>query len=633
MDLRLNLNDTDFDTLAEAARAMIPALAPEWTDHNIHDPGIMLTELIAWVAEAQIYSLSRTRRDERIAYARLLGIRPQGPRPAQGLIWQLEEDERTGPAIVGVSVSNGAPVQADLPELPAFRLRADQHLSPAILRRVVTYSADGSSADNTRINRRNGATYLPFGSSPDPGDRLVLSFDGLAIAPGGNGAFGLGVEMSELDLTDAADEAGGAWLDVAMRDGSGERPLRLLQDTTHGFTRNGVLLLDIAPGEQVRAPGTDPWFDVILRPRRAGFLRLPRVRRFASNVLQVEQQESVVEDVPEFGQGRPGQTYSLGRVGRTSAPELSVVVGTEQWLPVDDLGGCDPHEGRFELNPANGQLRFGNGVNGRLVAPGTPLHVAYEVSAGTFGNAPPGIGWSVRGAAAVFGRNSQPFFGGKDATQFNDLQAQARRNLAVRVTHVTPADLEAAAKALAGLHVVRAHELPAQSCDLAGTRTLLAMAAAQPGLDPKLPPENPLWRNAVRARLSPDLLAGQRLVVIGPRYVRVGIRAKLQITAFADPGEVQVAARKALSRKFMDAETGDPIWRLGRGITNLMLKGWLRKVPDVLGVAEVTILRDDVAQEKDLALSHIELPRLDVKDIVISIERLARGTSPRGTLQ
>jgi predicted phage baseplate assembly protein len=411
-----------------------------------------------------------------------------------------------------------------------------------------------------------------------------------------------------------------------MRDSSGERPLQLLRDTTRGFTRSGVLLLDIAPGEQMRTPGTEPRFEVILHPRRKGFLRLPRVRRIAANVLQVEQRESVVEDVPEFGQGRPGQTYSLGRVGRTSAPDLSVTVGTEQWLLVDDLGGCDPHEGRFELDPASGQLRFGNGINGKMVAPRAPLRVAYDVSAGTLGNAPLGIGWSVRGAAGVFGRNSQPFFGGKDATQFNDLQAQARRNLAVRVTYVTPADLEAAASALADLHVVRAHELPAHPRDLPGTRTLLVMAAAQPGLDPKLPPENPLWRSAVRARLSPHLLAGQRLVVIGPRYVRLGIRAKLQVPAFADPGEVEEAARKLLSLKFMDSETGDPIWKLGRDVTNLMVKGWLRKIAGVQGVTELTLFRDGVPQEKDLTLGSVELPRPSVEDIAISIERLARGT-------
>lgn len=51
VDLRLSLDDTDFDTLVETARATIAAQSPAWTDHNIHDPGIMLSELMAWVAD------------------------------------------------------------------------------------------------------------------------------------------------------------------------------------------------------------------------------------------------------------------------------------------------------------------------------------------------------------------------------------------------------------------------------------------------------------------------------------------------------------------------------------------------------------------------------------------------------
>ena len=35
-------------------------------------------ELLAWVAEAQLYSVSRMRRDERAAYAALLGLAPGG---------------------------------------------------------------------------------------------------------------------------------------------------------------------------------------------------------------------------------------------------------------------------------------------------------------------------------------------------------------------------------------------------------------------------------------------------------------------------------------------------------------------------------------------------------------------------
>src|SRR5260221_10819399 len=82
-----NLFQRRFQDLVEIGRAQLPSLSPEWTDQNAHDPGITLMELLAWVGEAQLYSLSRQRRDERSAYSSLLGISPTGTRAAQGLIW------------------------------------------------------------------------------------------------------------------------------------------------------------------------------------------------------------------------------------------------------------------------------------------------------------------------------------------------------------------------------------------------------------------------------------------------------------------------------------------------------------------------------------------------------------------
>ena len=59
-NLRLNLDTTDFKELVELGRSMIPTVAPGWTDHNVHDPGVMLMELVAWVADAEVYALSRS---------------------------------------------------------------------------------------------------------------------------------------------------------------------------------------------------------------------------------------------------------------------------------------------------------------------------------------------------------------------------------------------------------------------------------------------------------------------------------------------------------------------------------------------------------------------------------------------
>jgi hypothetical protein len=50
-----NLDDRTFDRLVDEARRRIPVYAPEWTDHNVHDPGITFLELFAWLTEMQLY--------------------------------------------------------------------------------------------------------------------------------------------------------------------------------------------------------------------------------------------------------------------------------------------------------------------------------------------------------------------------------------------------------------------------------------------------------------------------------------------------------------------------------------------------------------------------------------------------
>lgn len=54
-----DLDTRRFDDLVAEMRAMIPQLAPEWTNHNASDPGIALMELVAWVVEANLYRANR----------------------------------------------------------------------------------------------------------------------------------------------------------------------------------------------------------------------------------------------------------------------------------------------------------------------------------------------------------------------------------------------------------------------------------------------------------------------------------------------------------------------------------------------------------------------------------------------
>jgi hypothetical protein len=67
-----NLDDRSYADLVAEARALIPALAPDWTDHNSADPGITLIELFAWLTEMLIYRLNQVTDKNRLAFLRLI---------------------------------------------------------------------------------------------------------------------------------------------------------------------------------------------------------------------------------------------------------------------------------------------------------------------------------------------------------------------------------------------------------------------------------------------------------------------------------------------------------------------------------------------------------------------------------
>jgi hypothetical protein len=73
MPLQLpNLDDRRYADLVEEARSLIPTYAPEWTNHNPSDPGIMLIELFAYLSEMLAYRLNRVTDDNQRQFLKLL---------------------------------------------------------------------------------------------------------------------------------------------------------------------------------------------------------------------------------------------------------------------------------------------------------------------------------------------------------------------------------------------------------------------------------------------------------------------------------------------------------------------------------------------------------------------------------
>jgi len=80
-----NLDDRTFDELMTEARALIPVLYPDWTDHNPSDPGIVLVELLAWLTEMLLFQVNQIPEANTYKFLELLGGPDWSPPVAGGL--------------------------------------------------------------------------------------------------------------------------------------------------------------------------------------------------------------------------------------------------------------------------------------------------------------------------------------------------------------------------------------------------------------------------------------------------------------------------------------------------------------------------------------------------------------------
>ena len=54
-----NLDDRRFQDLVDDAKRLVQQRCPEWTDHNVSDPGVTLIEAFAWMTDQLLYRLNR----------------------------------------------------------------------------------------------------------------------------------------------------------------------------------------------------------------------------------------------------------------------------------------------------------------------------------------------------------------------------------------------------------------------------------------------------------------------------------------------------------------------------------------------------------------------------------------------
>src|ERR1700730_14399030 len=70
-----NLDDRRFQELVDDAKRLVQRRCPEWTAHNVSDPGVTLIETFAYMVDQLLFRVNRVPERNYVKFLELIGVR------------------------------------------------------------------------------------------------------------------------------------------------------------------------------------------------------------------------------------------------------------------------------------------------------------------------------------------------------------------------------------------------------------------------------------------------------------------------------------------------------------------------------------------------------------------------------
>jgi predicted phage baseplate assembly protein len=423
-----NLDDRRFNDLFEEMKSLIPRYAPEWTDHNLSDPGISMLQLFAWLGDIIIYRLNRVPDRNYIEFLRLIGVELKPATPARAEVtFTLSSLDRRA-----VVIPKGARIVAEAPPLPTG-IGAGPMLQPepeepiifetdeplvamgAMLKGVQGF--DGVNYVNySSANAVVGEYYPAFGRRAREGSALLLGFASNNAFPTDQLSLSLRVyqdpallepHLCALPGTGTPPPATIAW---EYWNGRQWRNLSVLKDETRSLTASGYLYFQ---GPKAITKDTlgivrdESLYWLRCRLVRSQYERPPQIEMVLTNTVRATAVVTVQGEVLGGSNGQPNQQFRLRRspvyaqamrpvderlqeqqttgvltteVERQAFDQrlqerelrkgflLEVLEGRDSrpWEEVENFYNSGPDDRHYWLNRTTGEIQFGNGEQGRI---------------------------------------------------------------------------------------------------------------------------------------------------------------------------------------------------------------------------------------------------------------------------
>ena len=626
-----NLDDRRFQDLVDDAKRLVQQRCPEWTDHNVSDPGVTLIEAFAWMTDQLLYRLNRVPDRHYVKFLELIGVRLFPPTAARGEVtfWLSAAQPDVVRIAGGTQV---ATVRTETDDAIVFTTLDDLPIVPVTLAHVLTTAgwqeARGphhGGRERARLHRLRGAAG---GGQPaarrlsEPAPANVVRLD-----------FRCTIEGVGVDPT---------WPPLAWEAWTGDdwTPCELERDATGGLNRDGDVVLHVPTGHAVS----------VVEKLRAGWLR--------ARVTEPEEGQPFYSASPERARRgglhhrrhdrrgprrrgrRRGHRHLRGR-GRPALPPASddrscpatgppsVRVsddedGWEEWTQVPDFAGSGPDDRHFVLDAVAGEISFGPAVrepdgsvrsHGAVPAKGRRIKVdVYRTGGGRLGNVAPRSISILKSSIPYVSRvENRQADGGRRRRRGHRERQGPRPDHAphprARRDHRGLRAPRPRGGARAGARPRRGRRRRRRRRLRAGPRRARGAAAEAA---PSLRAARPVGRDAGprRGRLDETRVVGTRVIVEPPVYRGITIVARLRPRPRVTPARLQEDALRALYAYF-NPITGGPEgtgWPFGRPVQMGEVYSVLQRVRGTELVEDVRLFgADPITGQRGQATQRLDL--------------------------
>jgi predicted phage baseplate assembly protein len=639
----INLDDRTFQDLVSEARTRISQACPEWTEHNVSDPGITLIELFAWMTELTIYRLNRVPDKLHVALLELLGIRLDPPSAAEAdLRFRL-----TGPSEEAVPIPLGE-TEVGTPrnagdEPIVFQTTSDFTIEPL---RPAAYvlSRDGqvkNVAVADGVARPYGSEQLAFGSPPQPGDALHLGFDApigrllLCVDVEASQARGAGVDPSDPPLRWEVSAGDNEWHAAEM-----------LDDLTGGFNYgSGSVELQLPDHSAIQLLGGQRLHWVRCRIDRltasgrsgASYTQAPEIYSITAApvgaLLPAAHSARAGREVLGISDGTPGQEFPL-RLSPVLPLEPGETLEVQNpgedtwtaWELRESFASSSAGDTHFSINLVAGEIEFGPAIRetdgswtqyGAVPPKGATLRfTGYRHGGGRAGNVAPGTLTMLKSSLAGIDTvvNPRAAAGGVDAESLLAARQRAAMEMRSRYRAVTAEDYEYLAGE-SSPRVARARCLPPPDGGAVALYLLPRVDPADRQLAAhELVPDEALFRT-VADYLDERRTIGTTVQLLPVKFRGVSVVVNLQASPTADVRRIEEDVTHALYTYLNPLIGGSPHgpgsgWPFGRPLNQGELYGVVHAIDGVEFVKILRVYETNVytgEQDSKPAGSHVEL--------------------------